>query len=139
MATSIFVNLPVRNLNKSKEFWQKLGYTFNAQFTDETAAALVISDAPPSQSGVYAMLLTHEKFAEFTKKEIVDANKSTEVINALSVDSKEAVDQLLEKVLAAGGKEGDKNDYGFMYSRAFEDLDGHMWEILWMDPNHVQK
>lgn len=132
MTTNIFVNLPVKDLNKSKEFWQKLGYSFNAQFTDETAGALVISNT------IYAMLLTYPKFAQFTKKEIVDANKSTEVINALSVDSREAVDQLLEKVIAAGGKEGQKQELDFMYSRAFEDLDGHMWEVFWMEPNYVK-
>jgi hypothetical protein len=130
---NIFVNLPTKDLPKIIEFWKKLGFSFNAQFTDETAAALVISE------NIYAMLLTHAKFAEFTKKQIVDTNVSTEVINALSMDSKEAVDSLLEKVIAAGGKEGQKQEYDFMYSRAFEDLDGHMWEVLWMDPNYVKK
>lgn len=133
MSTSIFVNLPTKDLNKTKEFWQKLGYSFNTQFTDETAASLVISE------NIYAMFITHPRFKDFTKKQIADTTSTTEVINALSMDSKEAVDQLLEKVIAAGGKEGQKQELDFMYSRAFEDLDGHMWEVLWMDPSYVQK
>lgn len=131
---NIFVNIAVKDLDKAKEFFGKLGYTFNPQFTDETAASMVISDH------IYAMLLTHEKFAQFTKKEIVDSSKATEVLIALSVDSKEAVDELVTKAYEAGGKESRPvEDYGFMYSRNFEDLDGHIWEILWMDPNYVQK
>lgn len=132
--TNIFVNLPVKDLEKSKEFFIKLGYTFNKQFTDETAGALVIYD------NIFAMLLTHEKFKQFTKKEITNSNTHTEVILALSVESKEEVDTMLEKVIHAGGKEyRDPDNYGFMYSRSFEDLDGHIWEVLWMDQSHVQK
>lgn len=133
MPTSIFVNLPVKDLNASKEFFLKLGYSFNPQFTDETAGSLVIAD------NIYAMLLTHEKFAQFTKKDIADATKTTEVLIALSLDSKAEVDAMMEKVIAAGGKEArDTEDHGFMYGRAFEDLDGHIWEIFWMDPTFVQ-
>ncbi len=133
MNKNIFVNLPVKDLEKSKEFFTKLGYTFNKQFTDETAAAMVIHD------NIFAMLLTHEKFAQFTKKDIADASKVTEVIIALSVESKKEVDELLSKVIDAAGKEyGDVDDYGFMYSRNFEDLDGHLWEILYMDPSYVK-
>lgn len=132
--TNIFVNMVVNDLHKSMTFFKALGYTFNEQFTDETAASLVISDT------IYAMLLTPEKMKQFTKKELVDAKKATEVLLALSVDSKEAVDTMINKALAAGAREQrPKEDYGFMYSRSFEDLDGHIWEILWMDPNYVKK
>ena len=134
MTTSIFVNLPVKDLTKSKEFFSKLGYTFNKQFTDDTAASMIISDT------IYAMLLTHDKFKQFTKKEIVDAHSSTEVLLALSMDSKDEVNELIQKALSAGAKEpAAAQDYGFMFSSSFEDLDGHVWEILWMDPAYVKK
>jgi predicted lactoylglutathione lyase len=133
MATNIFVNLPVRDLEASKVFFGKLGFTFNAQFTDETAAAMVIDE------NIFAMLLTHEKFAQFTPKTIVDAHTSSEVLIALSRDSKEAVIALFDKAIAAGATEARPgDDYGFMMSRAFSDLDGHIWEIMWMDPSFVQ-
>jgi predicted lactoylglutathione lyase len=128
MATKIFVNLPVENLDRSMTFFKGLGYTFNQQFTDETAACMVISD------DIYAMLLTKPKFAEFTPKTIVDAKSQTEVLVAISAESRESVDALLNKALHAGGTEPrDPQDYGFMYGRSFEDLDGHIWEIIWMD------
>lgn len=134
MPTNIYVNLPVKDLNASKDFFIKLGYSFNPQFTDETGGGLVISE------NIYAMLLTYEKFAQFTKKDIADATKTTEVLVALSLDSKTEVDAMMEKVIAAGGKEArDAENYDFMYGRAFEDLDGHIWEIFWMDPNFAQK
>ena len=134
MPKKIFVNLPVKDLNKSMEFFKKLGFSFNEQFTDETAASMVIT------GDIYAMLLTEQKFKQFTKKEIVDATKSTEVLVALSVDSKEEVNQMMQKVFDAGGREArEAQDYGFMYGRAFEDLDGHIWEIFYMDPNYVKK
>ena len=134
MATQIFVNLPVKDLNKSMAFFKSIGYSFNPQFTDETAACLVISNE------IYAMLLTHEKFKEFTTKEIVDATKSTEVLIALSTESKAEVNTMLDKVIKAGGKEfRQPMDYGFMFSRSFEDLDGHVWEILWMDPKSINQ
>ncbi len=130
----IFVNLPVKDLDKSMKFFKQLGFTFNRQFTDETAASMVISD------DIYAMLLTHAKFKEFTKKEIADANKTTEVMTALALDSKDAVNEMTEKALKAGGKEPrPPMDYGFMFARSFEDPDGHIWEPFWMDPNHVQQ
>jgi len=133
MDTKIFVNLPVKDLEKSKEFFTKLGYTFNPKFSDEKGAAMVISDH------IYSMLLTEPFFKTFIKKEIADSAKSTETLLALSVDSREAVDQLLEKALAAGGKEiRDPQDHGFMYVRAFDDLDNHSWEIFWMDENAAQ-
>ncbi len=130
MSKKIFVNLPVKDLPKSMEFFKKLGFAFNPQFTDETAAAMVISE------DIYSMLLTIPKIKLFTKKEIVDATKSTEVLIALSAESRSEVDDMLHKVLEAGGKEArEPQDYGFMYGRAFEDLDGHIWEIFYMDQN----
>jgi predicted lactoylglutathione lyase len=134
MPTNIFVNLPVKDLGQSMGFFEKLGFRFNPQFTDETAACMVISET------IYAMLLTHAKFKDFTRKAIVDATKSTEVLTCLSRDSRGEVDKLVEAALAAGGTETrDPMDYGFMYGRSFDDLDGHIWEIIWMDPAHVQK
>jgi predicted lactoylglutathione lyase len=133
MATSIFVNLPVAHLDASKAFFGKLGFAFNPQFTDETAAAMVIEE------NIFAMLLTHEKFAQFTPKTIADARTTSEVLIALSRDSKEGVAELFDKAIAAGGLEvRPADDYGFMVSRAFSDLDGHIWEIMWMDPSYVQ-
>ncbi|MEN9407821.1 MAG: hypothetical protein RLZZ455_1037 [Candidatus Parcubacteria bacterium] len=134
MNKNIFVNLVVKDLEKSKEFFTKLGYTFNEQFTDETAACLVISE------NIYAMLLTPEKVKQFTKKTIVDSHTATEVAIALSCESKEEVDEMMEKVIAAGGIEARPvEDYGFMYLKSFEDPDGHIWEIFWMDPGYVKK
>jgi uncharacterized protein len=133
MPTSIFLNLPVRDLDASKSFFGKLGFTFNAQFTDETAAAMVISDT------IYSMLLTHEKFAQFTPKAIADAKSVSEVLIALSRDSRGEVDEMFDAAIAAGATENKPaQDYGFMYSRSFNDLDGHIWEIMWMDPSFVQ-
>ncbi len=133
MNTKIFVNLPVRDLDRSMNFFRNIGFSFNPQFTDETAACLVISD------DIYAMLLTHDKAKQFTKKEIADANKTTEVFVALSVDEKQKVNELADKALQAGGSEvRDPEDYGFMYGRSFNDPDGHIWEVLWMDPSHIQ-
>lgn len=134
MATNIFVNLPVADLEASKAFFGKLGFTFNPQFTDETAAAMVIDE------NIFSMLLTHEKFRQFTPKAIADARAVSEVLIAISRDSREAVAELFDKAIAAGGSEvrpGD--DYGFMVSKAFADLDGHIWEVMWMDPNYVQE
>ena len=132
MGTKIFVNLPVKDLDKSKEFFSKLGFAFNAQFTDKNAACMVISEDN------YAMLLVESFFKTFTKKEIVNAKKSTEVLVALSSESKENVDKMLHNALAAGAKEANEpQDHGFMYGRSFEDLDGHIWEIFWMDPKAI--
>lgn len=133
MGTKIFVNLPVKDLDKSKEFFSKLGFAFNAQFTNKDAACMVISEDN------YAMLLVESFFKTFTKKEIVDAKKSTEVLVALSSESKESVDKMLHNALAAGAKEANEpQDHGFMYGRSFEDLDGHIWEIFWMDPKTIK-
>lgn len=134
MATSIFVNLPVKDLEKSKQFFSKLGYTFNQQFTDEKAACMVISDT------IYAMLLSEPFFKGFIpNKEIADTTKTKEVLTALSTDSRQQVDDMADKAIAAGGKQfREPEDHGFMYARSFEDLDGHVWEVIWMDPGHVQ-
>jgi uncharacterized protein len=133
MATMIFVNLPVKNLQRSMDFFSQLGYTFNKQFTDEKAACLVISDT------IYAMLLTEPFFRGFIPgKEITDTGKAKEVLVCLSAESKEAVNSLADKAIAAGGNEfREPQDHGFMYGRCFEDLDGHVWEVMWMDPAAV--
>jgi predicted lactoylglutathione lyase len=129
----IFVNLPVKDLEKSKEFFGKLGYTFNPQFTDENAACMIISDS------IYAMLLVEKFFQTFTPKKIADGKATAEVINAINCPSRTAVDDIVNKALAAGGKKfNEPQDHGFMYQWGFEDLDGHVWEYLWMDPAFVQ-
>lgn len=134
MIKQIFVNLPVKDLNKTKQFFGKLGFTFNPQFTDEKAAAMEMGD------NIFAMLVTKPFFKTFIKKEIADSSKTTEVINAVSVDTKEKVDEMVEKALKAGGKTyKDPDDYGWMYSRAFQDLDGHLWEVLSMDLSKLPK
>ncbi|GAB2586777.1 VOC family protein [Streptomyces capparidis] len=133
MSTKIFVNLPVSDLERSKEFFTALGYSFDAQFSDENAACLVISEH------IHAMLLTQPFFASFTSKEVVDATKATETIIALSADSREQVDELADKALAAGGRpSGDPMDQGPMYGRSFQDPDGHIWEIVFMDMSAMQ-
>ena len=133
MNKQIFVNLPVKDLKRSMEFFRKLGYTFNPQFTDDKAACMVISDE------IFAMLLVENFFQSFTNKDIVDTKKAAELTIALSTESKAEVDQLLEKAEKAGGIVSQPtSDLEFMYSRSFQDLDGHIWEILWMDPAHVQ-
>lgn len=132
MATNIFVNLPVKDLEKSKKFFTSLGFSFNPQFTDEKGACLVISDT------IYFMLITEKFFKTFTKKEIADSSKTTEVINALSVESKAKVDEMVDKAIVAGGRiTRDPDDYGWMYSKSFEDLDGHLWEIVWIDQDNI--
>jgi hypothetical protein len=134
MATKIFVNLPVKNLSKSIEFFTRLGYTFNPQFTDETATCMIVSE------DIYIMLLTEEKFKMFTKKEIADATHSTEAIICLSADSREKVDEMINKALEAGGTTpNEKQDHGFMYGWGYQDLDGHLWEVMWMDPGAIKQ
>ncbi|NLU69207.1 VOC family protein [Streptomyces sp. HNM0574] len=131
--TSIFVNLPVKDLDRSKKFFGALGYSFNEQFSDENAACLVISDT------IYAMLLVEPFFQTFTKKRIADASSTTEVLIGLSADSREDVDRLAEAAFAAGGEPaGEPTDEGFMYGRSFQDPDGHVWELIWMDPSAIE-
>src|SRR5690349_12929562 len=126
MATKIFVNLPVKDLNASKEFYTKIGFTINPQFSDDTAACVVISE------DIYAMILTHAKFKAFTPKEISNAAQTTEVITALSFESKEKVEEVFNNAIQAGGSEANPaSDYGFMYTRSFNDLDGHIFEAFW--------
>ncbi|MGZ8346075.1 MAG: VOC family protein [Allosphingosinicella sp.] len=128
MPKMIFVNLPVADLAVARAFYEAIGATNEPRFTDETAACMVISDT------IFVMLLTHAKFAQFTPKKIADAHATSEVLIAISEDSREAVDDITEKALAAGGREArERQDYGFMYSRSFEDPDGHIWEPNWMD------
>jgi predicted lactoylglutathione lyase len=132
MATKIFVNLPVKDLKRSIDFFTKLGYKFNPQFTDETATCMIVSD------DIFVMLLTEAKFKTFTPKAICDATKSTEVLVCLSCDSQSAVNDLVQRALAAGGTTyADAKDYGFMYQHGFQDLDGHIWELIYMDPKAV--
>ena len=129
MAKMIFVNLPVQDLAASTRFYEAIDCKKNPQFSNEQAAMLVWSDT------ISFMLLTHDYFATFTPKEIANARKSTEVLVALSRDSREDVDAITEAAAAAGGKADirDRQDLGFLYSRAFEDPDGHVLESVWMD------
>ena len=134
MATDIFVNLTTADLPRAKEFYQGLGWSINPHFTDENAACVVIDEH------VYLMVLTREFFGTFTKKQIPDPHTHAQVQTALSADSREAVDAFLEKVIAAGGIEPkDAQDYGFMYSRDFEDPDGNEFSVLWMDPKAAEE
>lgn len=127
MPSQIFVNLPVDNLNKSIEFFTALGFTFNPEFTDENATCMIVTDTS------YVMLLVKPFFQGFTDKPVSDAKTSTEVLTALACDSRDEVDSLLETVCAQGGREHrEAKDYGFMYQRSFEDLDGHIWELFHM-------
>ncbi|MEK4538165.1 VOC family protein [Peribacillus sp. FSL K6-1552] len=127
-AEKIFVNLPVKDLNASIEFFTKVGFDFNEQMTNENATCVVISES------IYVMLLVEDYFKTFTKREIPDTAKSTEAIVALSVKSKEEVDEIVNKALDAGGKPfNEAIDHGFMYGWSFQDIDGHLWEIFYMD------
>jgi uncharacterized protein len=132
MPSKIFVNLPVKNLNLSVEFFTKLGFGFNQQFTDETATCMIVTD------DIFVMLLTEEKFKSFTPKEICDARRYTEVLVALSLESRAEVDEMVRKAVAAGGATyNEPQDHGFMYGHGFQDLDGHIWEVFYMDPAAV--
>ena len=129
MSRQIFVNLPVRDLRKATAFYTAIGAEKNPHFSDDTASCMVLSDT------IFVMLLTHPKWASFTSKPIVDAKRESEVMLALSCDSREAVDTITEAAGANGGKAdvNPKQDYGFMYGRSFEDVDGHIWETIYMD------
>ena len=127
MTTQIFVNLPVRDLDRSVAFFTAMGYRFEPKFTDENATCMIVAD------DIFVMLLVEPFFATFVDKPIVDARKSVEVITALTVESRERVDDLMEKALAAGATEPRPvQDLGFMYNRSYEDLDGHLWELVHM-------
>jgi predicted lactoylglutathione lyase len=133
VSKKIFVNLPVKDLARSVEFFTKLGYTFNPQFTDENATCMVISE------DIFVMLLVEKYFGTFTPKAIADAKQTSEVLVALSCDSRAEVERVVNAALAAGARRyREPNDLGFMYQWGFEDLDGHIWEHFWMDPTNVQ-
>jgi len=130
MPQQIFVNLPVKHVERAKAFFAGLGFSHNPQFSDEKAVCIVIAD------NIFAMLLAEPFFQTFTKKPIADATKSTEVLVCLSCDSRAKVDELVAKAVAGGGKAPNPvQDHGFMYGHGFEDLDGHVWELVYMDPN----
>jgi uncharacterized protein len=133
MSREIFVNLPVRDLQKTMEFFTALGFTYNQQFTDDKAACMIISDK------AYVMLLSEPFFKGFTKNQICDTSTHTEALFALSCESRAEVDQMVRKAIDGGGRHAmDPTDHGFMYSWSFYDIDGHHWEVLWMDPKAVQ-
>ena len=133
VVTKIFVNLPVKDLNNTIDFFTKLGFKFNPQFTDENATCMIVGE------DIFVMLLVEKFFKTFTKKEICDTSKDTEVIVALSVESREKVDQMINKALESGGKESrEPQDHGWMYGRSFEDINKHLWEIIYMDESAVK-
>jgi uncharacterized protein len=127
--TKIFVNLPVKNLGKSVEFFTKLGFKFDPQFTDQTATCMIVAD------DIFVMLLTEAKFKLFTPKKICDATQSTEVLICLSCESRGKVDEMVNCAVAAGGTTyNEPQDHGFMYGHGFQDPDGHIWELMFMEP-----
>ncbi len=133
MPNMIFPNLPVADVDRARAFYSALGFTPNEQFSDENTVSMVVND------NIVIMLMTRARFADFTKKEIVDAHTTTEVIHALGVDSRDEVDRLADAALAAGATVGgDTQDHGFMYGRSIDDPDGHRWEFVWMDPSVVE-
>ena len=132
MTRQIFVNLPVKNLNKSIDFFTRLGFTFNPQFTDKNATCMIVDE------NIFVMLLVEKYFKTFMPKEICDTSKSAEVLVALSFDSRAEVDAMVAKAIAAGGSTyKEPNDMGFMYQHGFQDLDGHLWEIFFMEESAV--
>jgi len=134
MISQIFINLPIKNLKKSVDFFTKLGFKFNPQFTDDTSTCMIMGE------NIFTMLLEEEKFKEFTPKNISDAKKNTEVLIALPFENRKGVDEIISKAIKSGGREPRKvQDLGFMYSRAFEDLDGHIWEVFHMNMEEFPK
>jgi predicted lactoylglutathione lyase len=132
MASKIFINLAVKDLKKSIIFFTKLGFTFNPQFTDESATCMIIAE------NIFAMLVTEERFKDFTKKEICNAHKNTEVLLAIDAETKEKVDEMVKNAVDAGGSiYMEPQDDGWMYGHSFADLDGHQWEIFYMDESAV--
>ena len=129
----IFVNLAVKDLNRSVEFFTKLGFAFDPRFTDEQATCMIVSDE------AFVMLLVESRFRDFTKKTIIDSATATEAILALTAESREQVDELADKALAAGGSPAnDPMEMDFMYGRSFNDPDGHLWEVFWMNPSAAE-
>jgi predicted lactoylglutathione lyase len=134
MARKLFVNLSVRDLKRSMEFWTKLGFEFNPQFTNDSGACMVVSEE------AFVMLLAEPFFKTFTTREICDTSKQTEGLFCLSCVSRAEVDEIVNKAIAAGGAHAMKpQDHGFMYGSSFYDVDGHHWEVMWMDPAAIQK
>ena len=135
MTKMIFVNLPVADLARSTAFYEAIGGEKNPQFSDETAACIVLSET------IHAMLLTHDKYRQFTSKPIADAHATSEVLICVSADSRDSVDEMVGKASGAGGKADPSptQDHGFMYGRSFEDPDGHHWEVMWMDMEAAQE
>ncbi len=133
MATRIFVNLPVKDLNRSIGFFSRLGFNFNPQFTNDQAACMIIGE------NIFAMLLVEEHFRDFTRKEISDARKTTEVLIAIDAESRQKVDEMVRQAVAAGGSVyAEPQDHGWMYGHSFADPDGHQWEVLFMDEKALQ-
>jgi predicted lactoylglutathione lyase len=135
MSRMIFVNLPVTDLQKSRAFLEALGAVNEPRFTDDTAACMTLSDS------IHVMLLTHDKFRQFTPRPIMDAKAGSQVLLCLSSDSRESVDSTIECAVIAGGTAdpAPKQDYGVMYGRSVADPDGHIWEIMWMDPAAAER
>jgi predicted lactoylglutathione lyase len=135
MAKLIFVNLPVTDLARATAFYEAIGAVKNQQFCDDTASCMVFSDT------IHTMLLTHDKFRQFTPKKIADARTTSEVLICISADSRDEVDAIVGKATTAGGvaDPSPKQDFGFMYGRSFEDPDGHIWEVMWMDVEAAAK
>ena len=132
MASKIFINLAIKDLKKSIDFFTQLGFSFYPQFTDQNTTCLILGE------NIFAMLVTEQRFKDFTKKEICNAHKNTEVLIAIDVENREKVDKLIQKALNAGGTAYmEPQDYGWMYSHSFADLDGHQWEIMYMDENAI--
>ena len=132
LVKQIFVNLPVKDLKRSVDFFTALGFSFNPQFTDENATCMIIGE------NIYAMLLVESFFKTFIRKDISNASKTTEVLTALSVESRAKVDDIADKALASGGSPNiDSQDHGWMYARSFQDVDGHIWELLYMDERQM--
>jgi predicted lactoylglutathione lyase len=129
MATQIFVNLPVQSLRRSIDFFKALGFGFDPQFTDDKGTCMIVGE------NSFVMLLARDFFQSFTPKDVADASKTTEVLIAISRESREAVDALVARAVAAGATAPRQaQDHGFMYQHGFHDLDGHVWELLWMRP-----
>jgi predicted lactoylglutathione lyase len=134
MASKIFINLAVKDLKKSIDFFTTLGFSFNPQFTDEQATCMIIGE------NIFVMLVTEQRFKDFTKKEICNANKNTEVLLAMDAESKEKVDEMVKNAVDAGGSiYMEPQDHGWMYGHSFADLDGHQWEIFYMDESAIPK
>ena len=132
MATKIFINLPVKDLNRSISFFTELGFSFNPKFTNEKGTCLIIGE------NINAMLLVEEFYATFTNKEICNAETTSEVLIAVSLETREKVDEIMEKAIRSGGIEYvETKDYGWMYQRTFLDIDGHHWEVFYMDESKI--